>query len=272
MLKKYIIMTFCATGFGAMVFAPSHAMAQACAGGPALSGSFGLFVNGSTASASGPVGKFIVGQVSFNGACRFSGTVSYGENNAVGLYTPITGSYNQQVDGSYAISFMLPGETAAETYEVGYSPIASEAIGNESDKSGVSTIDFQALSTTGAKSAYTNASLKGTWTISCLGLSGSYSDLNYQVFDGTTSAQGVGSIGGTDYYNNFAAPGVGPYSGSYATLANGQYGGALTVGGEAFGFTGVLTNNANEIQFIYLQQTANTPFVAVTGCTGKRIK
>jgi hypothetical protein len=261
-----------AIALSVLALAPSQALAQACVGGSTLSGGYSLYVNGSTPSSGSQIAKFIVGQATFNGACGFSATLSYSENNAATLYSPVTGTYNQQTDGTFTISFKLPGESTAETYEIGYSPITSGGNGNETDKGGVAVIHVQAQSTTGSKAAYGNASFKGTWTIACRGLSGGYSDLNYQVFDGTTSAQGIGNISGTDYYNNFASPGVEPYSGSYATLANGIYGGALTVAGEAFGYTGVLSNNGNEIDFFFIAQSANTPYAGVTGCTGTRVK
>jgi len=79
----------------------------------------------------------------------------------------------------------------------------------------------------------------------------------------------VSAITGVDYFNNFYSPGVAPYSGTYQVLSSGLFGGNLVVGGQAYSYVGVLTKNADQIQFVYF---TGIPAIAVTPCVGERVK
>jgi hypothetical protein len=255
-----------AVSIGSAIAAPAQAQSS-CSGGSILNGWYGGLITGNTLKG---VAKFIDGTFNFNGACAFTGTVDIGENATTGNFTSISGTYGANADGTLSLSFTLPGETSPETYNVGVSPLFNEALGIETDPSAVATIDLKAQNypATGSHEVYNNASLKGTFTAACSG-STAYSDLNYFTFDGTTNASGIGGITGADRFNNSAQFGDLPYTGTYVVASDGYFGGSVLVGGSsAFGFSGVIDNDLNEIQFVY--NTGTTP-QDIVSCVGKRV-
>jgi hypothetical protein len=249
--------------------APSQAKA-ACSGGATLSGSYGVLVSGATTA---NVPKYLDGVITFNGACSLSGTVTIGEpGKATQNFATIAGTYTTNADGTIGISLSLPNVSAVETYVVGYSAAFGEALGEETDSSAIATIDLkpQTFPNPATASSYSNASIKGTWTAACIGAGGGFSDLNYFVFDGTSNSSGVGNItNGVDDSNNNAAFYDTPYTGNYAVAANGVLGGTVTVAGTNYGYTGVIDNNGNEIQYVFTKP-GSLPYGFV-GCTAKRV-
>lgn len=234
----------------------------------AMSGRYGLKVIGGTQS---NVGKFLTGTLTFNGACGVTGDVSIGENNSVTDYASITGSYNLNADNTFAISLTLPNESSPETYVVSYVPPTGEALGIETDSSASATITLkpQVFPAGSSTPAYTNASLKGSWTAECAAPLLGETDLNIISFDGSTSNYGVfGNTTGTNYTNGLAPYTVGSFSGLYAVLSDGSFGGSLTLyGNEPFGFTGSIDSNGNELQYVVV-----TTAGVIDSCVAKRTK
>jgi hypothetical protein len=227
-----------------------------------------VYVSGATNTG---VPKYLDGIVSFD-KCKLSGTVTMGEPGVASQnFAAVTGTYDVQADGTIALSFLLPGVAAPETYVVGYSQIFGEALGEETDSSAIATIDLkpQSFPVRLTATSYNNASLSGTFTASCSSGGGGFSDLNWFTFDGTSNAEnGAGNISGVDDSNNNAQFYDEPYIGSYAVLPDGNFGGAVTVAGQTYGFTGIIDNNGNEIQYVFTQPGNPVAFV---GCTGKRV-
>jgi hypothetical protein len=246
-----------------------------CLSGGSLKGSYGLEVAGFTTS----LGKFLNGVVTFNGACGFTGSVTIDENSTVQSFVSISGAYSGNTsDNTISISFTLPGEVVPETYQVGLTPLFSEAVGIETDSSAVATISLKAQNYTGT---YNKSSLYGTFSVSCIGAASASSDLNYVTFGApNTTSGGYGTISGIDYYHNGMTVGTLPYVGLYEVGSNGAFGGEVSVGTATitantaynFGFSGVIDNNLQEIQFNY--STAAAPGVPPFGnvaCHGKRV-
>ncbi len=235
---------------------------------PAMSGRYGLKVIGGTQSG---VGKFLTGTLTFNGACGVTGDVSIGENNSVTDYASITGSYNLNSDNTFAISLTLPNESSPETYVVSYVPPTGEALGIETDTSASATITLkpQVFPAGSSAPAFTNASLQGSWTAECAAPLIGETDLNVVSFDGSTSNYGVfGNTTGTNYTNGVAPYTVGTFSGLYAVLSDGSFGGSLTLYGQApFGFTGSIDNNGNELQYVIISTAG-----VIDSCVAKRVK
>jgi hypothetical protein len=248
-------------GFG--LAAPAQA-ATSCA---TLNGYFGMQVNGSTPAGGG---KFINGVMYFNGQCQLVANATIGENQTVNSFATITGSYVANADNTISITLQVPGNPANETYDVAFTPIFNEALGIETDNSAVASIDLknQLYPTSGNHYVYTNASLKGTFVANCGGggAGTAYSDLNYFTFDG------AGHIStGTDHYNNNAAFGEQSYIGYYGVNSIGDFGGYVVLSaGAEFGFSGVLDNDLEEIQFVY--STAGSTGSDVVACIGKRVQ
>jgi len=252
----------CAAGFGA----PSHAKAS-CVSGKTLHTRYGLLVSGATTTG---VPKYLDGTITFNGACGLTGTVTIGEPGVPSQnFASIAGTYNTQKDGTIWITLSLPNVANVETYVVGFSKMFGEALGEETDSSAIATIDLkpQNFSNPSPQSSYSNADLAGAFTASCYGMGGGFSDLNYFSFDGTTDANGVGNITGVDDSNNNAEFYDEPYIGSYAVLPDGSFGGNVTVAGTNYGYSGVLDNNRDEVQYVFTRADG-TAFV---GCTAKRV-
>jgi hypothetical protein len=269
-LLRLPVRLFALAGLAAAALcAPLQAKA-ACTGGATLSGSYGVLVSGATAA---NVPKYLDGVITFNGACGLSGEVTIGEpGKATQNFATIAGTYTTNADGTIGLSLSLPNVSAVETYVVGYSAVFGEALGEETDSSAIATIDLkpQTFPNPATASTYSNASLKGTWTAACIGAGGGFSDLNYFVFDGTSNSSGVGNItNGVDDSNNNAAFYDTPYTGTYAVAANGVLGGNVVVAGTNYGFTGVIDNNGNEIQYVFTKP-GSLPYGFV-GCTAKRV-
>jgi hypothetical protein len=261
--RAMMLLALLACGFAA----PSRALA-ACVGGSTLSGSYGMLAHGQTPS--GQL-KFLNGWIYFNGACLLTGSLTIGEGGTVNSFATVNGSYNTNADNTITISLTIPGEAAPETYDVGYSPVFGEALGLETDSSAVGSIDFkqQIYPQTGPHNVYNDASLKGTFAASCEGATGGDSDLNYVSFDGNTN--GYGNVTGYDHSDDYGTFFTAPYAGQYGVNSTGTFGGYVVVtGGATVGFSGIIDNNLNEIQYVY-------SFAGPTGsdfeyCTAKRVK
>jgi hypothetical protein len=262
---------FIIVGIGSLGLAAPSVAQAACTGGSTLNGYYGLEVNGQTPSA---VGKFLNGVVYFNGSCALQANVTIGENSSVNAFANFNGTYNTNPDNTISISFTLPGASTPETYVVGYSPIFNEATGVETDSSATASIDLKAQNypASGNHNVYNNASLKGTWAATCTGINGdANSDLNYISFDGSTSNYGVfGNVTGLDDTNDSAQYADLPLTGEYGVNPVGDFGGYSVVGSTTVGFSGVIDNNLNEIQ--YNVSTAGSNGADVEACVAKRVK
>jgi hypothetical protein len=262
-------MAFLATALAAAACAaPTAARAATCTGGAAIKGTYGVLVSGANTNG---VAKYLNGVLSFDGACGIAGMATIGEPGvATQNFASVSGSYTKNSDGTISLSLTLPNVAAPETYVVGMSQIAYEALGEETDSSAVATIDLRPQNPTNpaTKLIFNNASLQGTYAAACIGGSaGTFSDLNFFSFDGKTNGSGAGSIKGVDDSNNGAQFYDEPYVGTYAVLANGNFGGAVTVAGGTYGFSGVITNAGKQISFIY----TNPSSVAFVSCIGKLV-
>jgi hypothetical protein len=249
--------------------APSVAHAT-CTGGATLSGYYGLEISGQTPTGNG---KFLNGVVYFNGTCALQVTATIGENQTVNSFVTFLGTYNTNPDNTIAITFTPPGAPAPETYNVVFTPVFNEALGVETDSSATASIDIKAqlYPAYGNHNVYNNASIKGTWASVCTGGLGTDSDLSYVTFDGSTSVYGVfGNVTGIDDTNDqfsFAAVSV---AGPYGVNSNGTFGGYAVIGNSTVGFSGVIDNNLNEIQ--YNVSTAGSTGFDYESCIGKRVK
>ncbi len=266
--KAHFYLTFISfAGIG--LAAPSVAHA-ACVGGSTLSGYYGMEVNGQTPNGTG---KFLNGVVYFNGTCALQVTATIGENQTVNSFVTFLGTYTTNPDNTIAITFTPPGAAAPETYSVVFTPVFNEAIGIETDNSANASIDIKAqlYPAYGNHNVYNNASIKGTWAAVCSGAQGVDSDLNFVTFDGSTSYLGVfGNVTGinnsSDQYNNLEVSVAGPYG----VNSNGTFGGYTVAGSATVGFSGVIDNNLNEIQ--YNISTAGSTGFDYESCIGKRVK
>jgi hypothetical protein len=264
-LRYLTFISFAGIGFTAPTVA--HAT---CTGGATLSGYYGMEVNGQVPAG---YGKFLNGVVYFNGTCALQVTATVGENQTVNSFATFLGTYNTNPDNTITITFTPPGASAPETYNVAFSPIFNEAVGIETDPSAIASIDLKAqiYPTSGNHNVYNNASLKGTWAAMCSGAMGSYSDLNYVTFDGSTSVYGVfGNVTGINDSNDLDSFGANSVAGPYGVNSNGTFGGYVVVGTTTAGFSGVIDNNLNEIQ--YNLSTAGSTGYDVESCTAKRVK
>jgi hypothetical protein len=258
------LLTFAAVA--AFGLASSSNAFAACNGGSTLKGRFGVLISGGTKAGAG---KYVDGTMTFDGACGINGTVSIGENGTVNNFASVTGSYNTNPDNTITVNLALPNGT--ETYDVGFSPIFGESVGIETDGSAYATIDLKPQVAPVVNSApianYTNATLKGTWAAACTSGTPGQLDLTYVTVDGSTSYYGVfGNITGVDhvYTTGFQNLGI---SGHYAVMADGTFGGSLTVAGEyPFGFTGSLSSNGNELQYNVILGTG-----VIEACIAKRV-
>ncbi len=283
---------------GAGLVAPSVAEA-ACSGG--LSGSFGVLVNGADSS-TGAV-RLMTGVLNFNQSnCAVSGTVSTAINGVVNTFVPVfAGTYTLNSNNTYTINVTASGTPMV--FAVAYSASAMAAFGIEQDIPNSSSsyvtaeIDLQAqvikttvttttttscaipllcillpptstTTTTPAPSlTYNNATLNGSFAASCFSTDAN-TDLNLVTFNGA-NVNGAGTItmaSSTDAFNNGGTTAVSNYSGSYAVLTNGLFGGAVNVGGTAFSYVGVIDNQQTEIQYFYFNSGGG-----VTACTGRKV-
>jgi hypothetical protein len=264
MKNQICLRVLLASGPIALWFGAAPAAAATCTGGSALSGYYGMQVSG-TATPGGE-GKFLNGAVAFNGACGLSGSVTIGENDSVNSFANISGSYGANADGSITVTLNIPGNPNPETYDIGVSGLFKEGLGIETDGSAVASIDLkpQVYPITTFRFNYNNSSLKGTWAATCGGNGSLYSDLNYFTFDGAGNI-----VNGTDHYNN-GGFGIQSYIGYYGVNYTGTFGGYVVLsGGSEFGFSGVIDNNYNEIQFVY--STAGATGFDIVSCTAKRV-
>ncbi len=264
-LRSLVVMALAGLGLAA----PSVAHA-ACTGGSTLYGYYGFQVSGQTLNG---VGKFLNGVVYFNGSCALQANATIGENGTVQSFVTWLGTYNTNADGTIALSFTLPGASAPETYSVAFSPVFNEALGTESDMSAVASIDIKAQNypASGNHYVYTNAQLKGTFAASCTGTNYPFGELNLVTFDGSTVNYGAfGNVGGVNDSNDEASYGVGAISGMYGVNSIGNFGGYVVVNGVYAGFSGVLDNSLNEIQ--YTLSTAGANGTDVEACVAKRVK
>jgi hypothetical protein len=225
-------------------------------------------VSGKTPSGAG---KFLNGVVYFNGACALQANATIGENGTVQSFVTWLGTYNTNTDNTITLSFTLPGETAPETYDVAFSPVLNEAVGTETDASAAASIDIKAQLAPANTNHYTNAQLKGTFASTCFGTIQPYGELNLLTFDGTNSSGGYGNIVGVNHSNDDYAFQAISVTGLYGVGQAGQFGGEFLLNGVPLaGFSGVIDNNLNEIQF-----TLSTPGATasvVEACIGKRVK
>jgi hypothetical protein len=259
---------FILAGIAAIGLAAPSAARATCTGGSTLSGYYGLQVSGKTP---GGAGKFINGVVYFNGTCALQVNGTIGENGTVNSFVTWLGTYNTNADNTITLSFTLPGETAPETYDVGYSAVLSEAVGTETDSSAVASIDIKAELATATVNHYTNAQLKGTFVSTCYGTVLPYGEVNILTFDGTNSSGGYGNVTGVNHSNDDYAFATEPVTGLYGLGQSGQFGGEIIINGTPFaGFSGVIDNNLNEIQFTL--STAGSTGSDVEACIGKRVQ
>ncbi len=259
-------------GFAAFGLAAPSVAHATCTGGSTLTGYYGMEINGQTPTGDG---KFLNGVVYFNGSCALQVTATIGENQTVNSFATFLGTYNTNPDGTIAITFTPPGAAAPETYDVGFTPVFNEALGVETDSSATASIDLKAQNypASGNHNVYNNASLKGKWASTCSGGAGntSVSDANIISFDGSYSFEGAyGNVTGIDDSNDFYAFVPGGVAGPYGVNSNGTFGGYAVVGTVTVGFSGVIDNNLNEIQ--YNLSTAGSNGYDYESCIAKRVK
>jgi hypothetical protein len=249
--------------------APSVALAT-CTGGSTLVGYYGMQVSGETPTGAG---KFLNGVMYFNGACAFQVTATIGENGTVNSFVTVLGTYNTNPDNTITLSLTLPGETAPETYDLAFSPVFNEALGTETDSSAVASIDIKAQTPANPTShpTYSNAQLKGTFASTCSGSVLPYGELNLLTFDGSNSSGGYGNIAGVNNSNDDYFYSPISVTGLYGVGTGGNFGGEFLLNGVPLaGFSGVIDNNQNEIQFTL--STAGATGMDVEACIGKRVK
>ncbi len=277
-----------AGAIGVAFVAPSAAQA-ACGGG--LTGSFGVLVNG--ANSSNGVPKMLVGVLNFNqSTCQITGEVSTSFANVVSTFVSATGNYASNGNGTFGINLTAAG--VVQNFTVAYSSSAMKAVGIEQDAATpaiTAEIDLQAqviqttVTTTSTSSCaipllcilsppkttttttaapaltYNTATLNASFAASCFSPDAN-TDLNYITFNGA----GAISITSSDYFNNGGTVSSSAYSGTYAVLGNGLFGGAVNVGGTPFSYVGVIDNQQTEIQYFYFNSGGG-----VTVCTGYKV-
>lgn len=235
------------------LLATTHAFG--CSGGYNLYGRYGLLVAG---PANGPgAGKYLSGAVFFDGNCNVSATNLNGGINGAVTNTTATGTYTTNADNTISLSLNLAGQSLTQTYILGASRTAFEAVGIETDGSAIATIDLQAQFWWGS---YNQRSLVGTYSAVCSGQPGNYSDLNYVTFNGQ------GQLSGVDAFNNNGFAGDQPYTGQYQVAPDGTFSGTLNGTFSQFSFTGVMDNFTNEIEYTY----SATGIGGIVSCVGKR--
>jgi hypothetical protein len=223
-------------------------------------GWYSMLISGNTVGTT-PAAKYVVGAAYFNGAGGFSGYNAFSDN---GSDNAISGTYTQNADCTFTLSLHLGG-APVQTYSIAMRKSVNEAVGIETDASAVANIDLTAqyaVYTPGL--LFGKSSMNGTYTASCAGPFGGYSDLNY-----VTLSNGV--MTGTDPYNNGGSFDVAnnPYNGTYTVYPDGTFGGTLVVDGATFDYYGVITAGGTEIQYIYLNVSGGKPTNAFASCTGK---
>ncbi len=243
----------CLVGVG--VGAPGLASA-ACSGGSRFQGGYSILVAGNSLTST-QGGKYLSGALTFDGQCGFTGSNISGGVNGVVSTVSVTGTYTANTDHTISLTMTPSDGSIVQTYVVGYSVTQQKAVGIELDGSAVATIDLQAqLAAT--PNSYTDASLKGTFASTCSGLAASKNDLNYFTFDG------AGDLHGSNPYDRNGAIGSPRVTGHYSVRPDGTFQGALNGSFSKYSFTGVISNNLNEIQYTYAQ----TGLGGIVACTG----
>jgi hypothetical protein len=192
--------------------------------------------------------------VTFDGVKSIKGANIFG---AAGARNALTGSYSVNSDCTVALAIKVNGKSYAFTVAL---KASGEAAGIEVDKSAVATIVLKPQMTT----SFTNASINGTYAVSCGGFLGAYSDVNVVTFTN-------GSLSGTDPFNNAGnfAVANNPYTGSYSVNTDGTFSGSAMAGGAVFDFFGVLSNSNAQIQYFYTNDSNGSPTNAFNACTGR---
>ena len=219
---------------------------NACSGGSALSGWYGMLVGGS--------GKFVSGALFFDGNCNVTGTNITG---GFGHYstTSVTGTYSPTADGTgtYNLNLTYLSPASTETYIIGISQSGKKARGIESDGSLEATIDLQSQMTS-LTSGYNTGSLTGVYAASCSAALAT--DLNYLTFDGN------GNVSVVDYFDHGSGVGSNTLVGTYSVNGDGTFAGSL-VG--SYSFNGVIEKGVTEIEYTYASAGAGA-----LACAGKQ--
>jgi hypothetical protein len=255
--------------------APMIGHAATCTQG--LLGSYAMFVIGSNTADNSA--KYLAGAVSFSSGAALSASnvyVSSGNcNNGNCFYSIVpsaaSGSYSFNTDCTITITLNVTvnGSAVAQSYTVALANNGNEAVGIETDTSGVATIDLQAqFPNGGVATTFGQSSANGLFTGACSGNALFTSDLNVVTFAN-------GSISGTDPYNDYQ-PGGGdyqtannPYSGTYTVNADGSFSGTLTVDGSNFNYYGVIANSGAEVEYFYTAIIGTSTSTAFESCVDK---
>jgi len=218
-----------------------------------LSGSYGMLVSGQT-TGSKPTTKYLSGAITFNGAGSISGSNIYG---AAGARNSLSGSYSVNSDCTLTLLTNINGTSTSYTVVL---KASGEAAGIEVDKSAVSNITLKPQIT----GSFTNASINGTYTASCGGFLGAYSDLNLVAFNN-------GTLSGTDPFNNAGnyVAANNPYSGRYTVNSDGTFSGTVSVDGTVFDYFGVISSSNSQVQYFYTNDSNGSPTNAFASCTGR---
>ena len=217
-----------------------------------LSGYYGMLVTGT--------GEYFSGSIYFNGTGGLTATnINGGTGSAYGS-TTATGTYAVNSDSTVTITLNLASPAVTQTYVVGVSEAGNEADGVETDGSTFAIIDLQSQLQL-PSTAYTTASLNGTYAASC---AGTETDLNWVTYDGN------GNISGVDAFND-GSYSSSPYTGTYTVSPDGTVTGHFAdntttgVDYSVFTLTGVLDNKTAEMEFTYDQSGVG----GVVACIGE---
>ena len=243
----------CLMGIGIGAPAVAHA---GCANGGRFQGGYSLLVAGNSLTTS-KGGKYLSGALNFDGKCGFTGANISGGVNGLVSTVSVVGTYNAKPDGTIALTMTPSDGSVVQTYVVGYSVTMNKAVGIEMDGSATATIDLQAQLNV-PPGGYTDASLSGTFATTCSGLAASKNDVNYFTYDG------AGELHGANPYDRNGSIGIAHVTGQYFVRADGTFQGSLNGNFSQYSFTGVISNNLNEIQYTYTQ----TNLGGIVACTG----
>lgn len=257
--KLAILGCFVAAGVATLGLGSSAQAQTACNGGATLTGSYGLFANGTQALS--PNLKALTGTVVFDGKCGLTAKITVNENGTLGAaFAATTGSYNTNADGTIALNLAIPGTTKTETYVVSYSPAYHELIGNETDGSAYAQINLKAQVSAGSAvpPVYTLADIKGTYVAQ-----GVYSDMVVFTFDGKGGLTAVDRTAA----NPQGIVATGSYN-MYGT--DGSFGSNIKVGSSVFYYGAVLDADTNEFQMV-VNNGPNGGYVPLEAFVAKRI-
>jgi hypothetical protein len=188
-------------------------------------------------------GKYMTGSLFFNGSCVVTAQNVNGGINGRYANSTATGTYAAAPNNSIAMTLRLPGQSQVQTFTLGVSTTAVGGFGLETDGTAVATISLKPQSL--PIGGYTPAMLKGTFQLSCIGTDDSYSDMNTMSFDG------AGGVTGVDVYNNEGSQGSAPITGTYTVAGDGTFMAVLRNNFAGYSLTGVLTRNANYMDYTY---------------------